>query len=127
MKVYRIQDKDGRGPFKPGFSHRWVEDRPDHDNLIPWFAEFGAIHLKMERRCRGGSACLSQEQLRRWFTKSEYETLLALGYEAVEIEADRILAQSEIQCFFECQKPLNKIAVSFPLYLTPCRLSEREE
>ena len=35
--VYRVQDADGRGPFKPGFSHQWVEERADHENLLPWF------------------------------------------------------------------------------------------
>jgi hypothetical protein len=42
--VYRIQDKKGRGPYRPGFSSQWVEDRDDHDNLFPWYQEFGPIH-----------------------------------------------------------------------------------
>lgn len=29
-KIYRVQDADGRGPFKPGFSRKWVIDRDDH-------------------------------------------------------------------------------------------------
>ena len=45
-EIYRVQDAQGRGPWKPGFSHRWVEDRPDHYNLPPWFVEFGRCDLK---------------------------------------------------------------------------------
>jgi hypothetical protein len=120
MKVYRIQDKDGRGPFKPGFSHHWVEDREDHDNLKPWYEEFGPVHLKMNFRRLGGSACLTIDQLKRWFTASEYNTLIHHGYAAVEIEAGKIIAQSDIQCFFECHHPLNQKATPFELYeLTP--------
>ncbi len=108
VTVYRIQDKDGRGPWKPGFSHRWVEDREDHDNLVPWPMEFGPVHKKIFTWESAGSGCQTIEQLRRWFTKSEYETLLSHGYRAVKMEVSRILAASDIQCVFtRSNKPLN--------------------
>lgn len=44
--IYRVQDAEGRGPWRPGFSKYWVCDRDDHDVLIPWMKEcalrFGA-------------------------------------------------------------------------------------
>ena len=114
--IYRIQDSDGRGPWRPGFSKRWVETRPDHDNLPPWFIEFGPVHGQVIVSCACGSGCMTLDQLRRWFTASEYRTLLALGYRAVKMEAGRVLAKSDIQCFFERAKPLNEDVIGIDLY-----------
>jgi hypothetical protein len=114
--IYRIQDKDGRGPWKPGFSHKWVETRPDHDNLIPWMYEFGPVH---ERACTWehiGCGCLTIEQLRRWFTESEYRKLLGYGYISVKIKPGRILASNNTQCVFARTIPLKKDIEVFSLY-----------
>lgn len=114
--VYRIQDADGRGPFKPGFSHRWTEDRPDHDNLVPWFVDLGRMDLQMIAGMAGGTACRTLDQLRRWFTPSEYKTLQRFGYQAVQLEAGRIIGESGIQLFFERCRPLKEGAVPVELY-----------
>lgn len=105
--VLRVQDKEGRGPWRPGFSHTWVEDRDDHDNLLPWTLEFGRVDLQSFYGMAIGCGCLTLEQLRRWFTPSEYQTLQRYGYHAVRMEVGRILAASEIQCVFERVKPLH--------------------
>ena len=47
--VYRIQDSNGRGPWKPGFSHVWVEDRCDLVNLRPIVIDFPDIETKFIR------------------------------------------------------------------------------
>ena len=117
--IYRVQDKDGRGPWKPGFSHRWVENRDDHATLLPWYIEFGLVHRKAIVGMAIGSGCLTIEQLRRWFTPSEYATLVGFGYQAVKMEAGRILASSDIQCVFERVKPLREDVESLDLY-PPC-------
>ena len=116
MVVLRIQDADGRGPWKPGFSQNWVEDRPDHENLPPWFVEFGRVDRLALHGCATGSACRTIEQLRRWFTPTEYATLLRLGYRAVRMDVGRILAESDRQCFFERSKPLSQDVEPFDLY-----------
>lgn len=113
--VYRVQDKDGRGPWKPGFSHRWVEDREDHNNLPPWFVEFGRIDSRGIYGMTMGSACMSAEQLRRWFTASEYATLRKFGYQAVKMDAC-VLAESEVQCFIQRAKPFNEDVEVVELY-----------
>jgi hypothetical protein len=106
--VFRVQDKDGRGPWKPGFSHKWVEDRPDHDNLPPWFVEFGRVDRLVLYGETCGCGCRTLDQLRRWFTKSEWRKLKKYGYRAVKIEIGRMLAQSDIQCVFARIKPLRE-------------------
>ncbi len=114
--IYRIQDSEGRGPFKPGFTHFWLVDRPDHDNLVPWYAEFGPVHLKAIAGMAVGCGCLNLEQLRRWFCPKEYATLSQLGYGAVQMVPGRILAQSSLQCVFERVKPLNQEVIPVELY-----------
>lgn len=115
MIVYRVQDKNGRGPWKPGFSHKWVEVRPDHDNLLPWYVEFGRVDRHAVIGMAIGSACVSLDQLRRWFTPSEYAKLRKLGYEAVQMEAC-VLAKSQVQCFIQRAKPFQKDVEPVNLY-----------
>ena len=106
--VYRVQDADGRGPWKPGFSQVWFEDRTDEEYaaLAPWPME---VLMEIRKAARGksvGFACENLDQLRRWFTPSEYKTLLRYGYRAVKLEVDAVLARSETQCAFVRSKPL---------------------
>lgn len=110
--VYRVQDKDGRGPWKPGFSTGWVESRIDHDNLLPWYVEFGPIHETASGLEHLGAGCMTIIQLRRWFTESEYNTLKGHGYRAVKIKVDSLLGVSKTQCVFSRRKPLRN-SVSF--------------
>lgn len=115
--IVRVQDHEGRGPFRPGFTLKWSEDRPDLDNLIPWPLEFG---LEIRNRAlygmKMGCGCRTVDQLRRWFTESEYRTLLGFGYHAVEMEVGTVLAESHLQLIFSRSKPLNVDVVPFELY-----------
>jgi hypothetical protein len=113
--VFRVQDKTGRGPWRPGFSHKWVEPRNDHKHLLPYYVEFNQT-LPRYIQPHAGCGCSSIDQLKRWFTKSEYDALKRLGYSAVKIKADEILARSETQVVFRRNKPLSKAAVRFDLY-----------
>lgn len=117
-KIYRIQDKDGRGPWRPRFSHKWVIDRADLENLKPFFLEFPSIQLK--RGC--GSGCRTLVQLRRWFVKDEYTTLIQYGYNAVEIYINEILAESEFQVVFYRDLPFHKDVHIVELYDEICGL-----
>lgn len=120
MKIYRVQDKDGRGPWKPGFSIQWVENPNDPERMkkLPaFYMEFGFGFMK--KHIEGmpwGSGCTSLEQLQKWFTPLEYSRLIGFGYRAVEMEAGRILEQSELQCVFERSKPLNQEVNEVDLY-----------
>lgn len=114
--VYRIQDSEGRGPFKPGFSQTWVQPRPDHENLQPWFIEFGRVDEKVLTGETSGSACRSLEQLRRWFSKREYRRLKKCGYRAVKMNVNRIIAESDIQCFVGRARPFAEEVETVKLY-----------
>lgn len=116
--VYRVQDKHGRGPWKPGFSDRWVEDRPDEEYaaLMPWPVQFPNVLKRAIVGAHLGCGCRTLDQLRRWFTPTEYATLRRFGYSAVQMEVGRILAESDIQCVFERSKPLREGVEKVKLY-----------
>lgn len=113
--VYRVQSFDGRGPWRPGFTSRWVEDRDDLMFLQPWFVEFGDVRKLIPTGMASGSACRSIEQLKRWFTPREYRTLLYCWYKAVAMEAT-VLVGSSVQCVILREKPLNEDVEPFELY-----------
>lgn len=127
--VFRVQDKDGRGPWKPGFSQRWVEDRPEEEYaaLVPWPMQFGDVLRRSIVGMSLGCGCRSLEQLRRWFTPTEYATLRRFGYCAVKMEAGRILAESDIQCVFERAKPLRDDVEPVELYPPNAKLRDAGE
>lgn len=117
--VYRVQDLDGRGPWKPGFSRLWIREREDHENLRPWMEQFGRGILPNHGWPFGqhfGCACRTLEQLRRWFTAEEYETLQEYGYQAVAIGVHRILAENDIQLVFQRASPLRAYVEPVALY-----------
>ncbi len=119
MKIYRVQDAEGRGPWRPGFSQAWIEERPDAelDKLFAIQDEFPNLGSMLRRSDKHvGVGCKSLSQLRMWFTEKEYQNLLALGFECCALEVDRVVAESEIQCVFARSKPLNKNARKVRLY-----------
>ena len=113
--VFRVQDSDGRGPWKPNFSHAWVHPRPEHDDiLIPFYEEFKGIRFMSDLFM--GSGCLTLGQLRKWFIPLEYARLLRLGFRAVSMEVDGLLAISRVQCVFERKLPLREEVQEVKLY-----------
>ena len=112
--IYRIQDDDGRGPWKPGFSEKWTRQEPDF-SLQPWFFTMGPIHLEANIDEFVGCGCLKKDQLKRWISENEYKRLLGFGYKAVELKA-RVLGEDKNQCVFASQEPLNKNVSVFELY-----------
>lgn len=117
LVVFRVQDCEGRGPWRAGFSRRWVEARDDHANLPPWFVEFG-LGAVWYRDPAEVVACGCQRlaDLRRWVSATEYKTLTTFGYRAVRIEADRIICASAVQCLFARRRPLTVDVIGVDLW-----------
>jgi len=116
ITILRVQDSEGRGPWRPGFSHRWVESRDDHENLLSGVLQFPTAHRRLYSWENSGYGCQSADVLRRWFTKTEYQKLLSFGYQAVEMQVDRLVDRSDIQCVFARIKPLSEDVKPFDLY-----------
>lgn len=113
-KIYRIQDADGRGPYKPGFSDCWVD--PDNDGRncpqeIPPKQLRDMIRLAASKGwgVNFGFGFRTMDQLGRWFTPTERIKLATLGYCAVEMEVDVIIAETESQVLFCRKAPLREL------------------
>lgn len=108
--VFRIQDRKGCGPFKPGVSKKWCDDDfgPGVKNHPTMMEEFG--HDLIDRKGlpgeHYGTAVRDVEKLAEWFSASEREKLRKLGYRVVSMKIDRILAESPNQLIFARHKPL---------------------
>lgn len=102
--VYRIQSlRDGRGPFRPGFSVRW-SDREGEARLPTFLEEFPTLEFK--RGMHHGTGVRKLEDINRWFTDTEQARLCLLGYRVVSMEVDEVLAESKNQVVFARKLPL---------------------
>lgn len=110
IRVYRMQDADGRGPWRPGLGHLWSDQGStihlDH-SFQPFNPQSVQNALKASPTLRYfGFGCRTVDALRDWFTPKELDTLLGMGFRAVELEAERMLLENRRQLLFARSKPL---------------------
>ena len=112
MKIYRIQDKRGRGPFEPGMADKWLNRARAESERPNCFEDFGdGIIFQMRAGFVSGCGFPSLEKLRFWFDTGERARLKALGYFIVQLDAEVIVAESKTQLLFWRRVPLNVGAV----------------
>jgi len=115
--IFRVQDSEGRGPYRPGFSRFWTD--PDGPVVRPWWDELGIPLAEAVRSLPVGmySGCgfRSLELLNQWFTPIERERLQAHGFVVVRFKPDRIIAQTPTQVVFAQRAPLFGLPVYGPL------------
>jgi len=106
VRILRIQDAEGRGPYRPGMSQHWVDDHGPPPPP-PIFVEFGTeIFNQLSPEECMGCGFRTMDQLNKWFTKSELRKMKALGYQLVVLWVDRVVAESAHQVVFARKKPL---------------------
>ena len=110
--IWRIQDAEGRGPFKPGMTTRWLRDEPD-ERLLPVYADIPDLSeriAKARRRMNGelyaGVACRSVEQLSRWFDERERQALIRLGYQCADASQCFVIGEGKSQIVIGWHLPL---------------------
>jgi hypothetical protein len=119
MLVWRVQDGQGRGPYKPGFSRQWSDGDSGRLNA-PWWIELGlpmdAAHdaLKAMPRAHYGCAFRSPEQAKAWFSRSELRRLARLGHHLVPVKVDSILFETPTQLVVGSFEPLFARVVTTP-------------
>ena len=108
MIVYRVQDADGRGPWRPGLSRQWVDADAPAGRLVETI--FDLIPLDeirdMRERYYLGCACRTLADLGAWFTPIEKERLRALRFHPVMIQADAVIAESRFQILIGRLRPM---------------------
>ena len=106
MKVYRLQDENGRGPFKPGFTRYWAENR---DRPLDIISAFGlSWRAEIPRGWAVGCACRSLQELDRWFSLTERERLFDMGYRIVALKPDMILREGDGQVIIARKLPFTR-------------------
>lgn len=118
--VIRVQDRFGRGPYRPGVPAQWSD--PNGFDCPPWWIELGIAmedgHASMNGPYHFGCAFQSRSHLDRWFTGRELRSLDRLGYRLAAVQADIVLFETPRQIVFGSSSPL-----SSPL--RSCRLTSR--
>lgn len=108
LPVYRVQDATGRGPWRPGFSHTWIDGDAPADrltetvfDLLP-IAELRALPVGFAYGC----ACRTLGALFAWFTPIEWRRLQSVGFHPVRLHADLVVAESPWQVLIGRRRPL---------------------
>lgn len=117
-RIYRIQDNEGRGPFRPGFSRQWADEvfAPGMIPLPTFMEEFGCdIIDRLGRPAEFfGSGVRKLADLGKWFSTTERQRLAVLGFGIRTMKVSRILAESENQLVFARSMPLTFRATLIP-------------
>lgn len=106
--LYRVQDKEGRGPYRPGFSHRWLDRKPNYAKRPAIQDDLTCLEF---RYLDGfyGCAAKSIDQLRDWFSPGESTRLARFGYRVITFCPDEVVAETEYQVVFWSRSPLAKV------------------
>lgn len=108
----RVQDRDGRGPFKPGMPDRWLD--PEGRDFPAVHEEFGlGWRDEIPHGWHCGCAFRTVEQAACWFSPSECSRLAALGYQFVSLRA-RALRESRHQAIIVRREPLRWRTIILP-------------
>lgn len=105
--ILRVQDSVGRGPYRPGLSHRWAD--PNGPDNPPWWIEIGetmeAAHGRMtDLTMHYGCGFDTMDQFHAWFNPRDLRNLDRLGFKLVKIDPDVIVARTPSQVVFGARK-----------------------
>jgi hypothetical protein len=106
----RVQNADGRGPFQPGITSRWLRPEPD-ESLPSIMAEFGdkldqTIISAKRKGLNLGCAC-DAEGLALWFNSDERRALGLLGFGVVDASRCQVLLRGRHQVVVGWLLPLS--------------------
>lgn len=123
--LVRIQDWEGRGPWRPGFSRRWIDeasDKPLPPPLMEEFANLDAVCAKAHRQgYHIGCAFHGWQGVLDWLTPIELKRLDAFGFKFVDASTCRILLKSDHQAVIASRTPL----MALPVIPLPDKLESR--
>ena len=111
VQLYRIQDSDGRGPWRPGFSARWIDHEKDDSTCPPMKVEFpdwrAAVRSAKRRGLvHFGCCAIGTSGIRMWFNDAEIRRLRAFGYHMVDASALTTICRGRSQVIAASRFPL---------------------
>lgn len=105
--ILRVQDKNGRGPFRPGFTKEWCEYNHDLPSFMQEFPDLpSTVHKYHRAGMHLGAGVRGWDGLKRWFSESELEKLRSHGFDVVHVKNCAVVCESENQLVFALSKPL---------------------
>lgn len=107
----RIQDAEGRGPWRPGFSAMWADLEKDDSMCPPVTLDFPQMFAQIAKARRDGlryfGCCVAGVRgIHRWFTPLEIARLRALGFRLVDAEPLTPIGVSPSQILGASRLPL---------------------
>jgi hypothetical protein len=105
--AYRVQAADGRGPWRPGWSHTWIDGDAPEGRLSETVMDLMPVDRlrDLPSTMVYGCGCRSLEALMQWFTRREMFRLGQLGFYPVRLNADVVLAESAWQMLIGRRRP----------------------
>ena len=111
-QLYRIQDREGRGPWRPGFSSQWIDPNKDDSLCPPMMQDFPEFRRLINRAIGRGflhyGCCVAGiAGVHRWFTPAEMNRLRGFGFELVDASALTVICESRSQIIGASRWPLS--------------------
>lgn len=108
--VFRVQAADGRGPWRPGYSHTWIDGDAPEGRLSETLMDLMPVEQlrALPPTFHYGCACRSLRALMEWFTPVERMRLADRGFYPVQLQADRVLVESPWQMLIARARPFNE-------------------
>jgi hypothetical protein len=110
-RIFRVQDREGRGPWRPGFSVEWVN--PDRTCLPPSvfvdIPQAASLVRKWGGRGFHVGCAVRAGKFSAWFDGGEIERLRARGYRLVNAAVCRVIAESDHQLLVVHAAPLRRL------------------
>lgn len=105
--ILRVQDSEGRGPYRPNFTKEWCEYNHELPSFLQEFPDLPSIvHKYHKRGLHLGTGVRGYDGLKKWFSDSELEKLRGFGFDVVEVKGCAIVCESANQLVFALNKPL---------------------
>ena len=109
--LIRMQDADGRGPWKPGFSIVWTDPHGPQlpapvTSAIPNFRSFV---MGLHRKGLNIGCAVRQRNVSKWFTPAEVAKLAELGYHWHDASRCDVVWENEDQALIATRVNLRKL------------------
>lgn len=110
--ILRVQDETGRGPWRPGFSDKWVDtwrttQLPPIYDEIPHFVDL--VNKAHHAGFHIGCAVRGREGLLAWFSPMELLRLADFGYGIVDARSCEIFAETPNQVLIGSREKLRML------------------
>ena len=108
--TYRVQSADGRGPWRPGWSHTWIDGDAPADRLVETVMDLLPIEQlrSLPQTMAYGCGCRTLDALLRWFTPNEQARLQEHGFYPVRLNADVVVVESAWQMLVGRRRPFTE-------------------